>query len=62
LICRFGCKDPIARFKTPNGCVCFPEDKEQDLCAQHIIKDGFIGEFKLLKVYNAEICKEMGIL
>jgi hypothetical protein len=42
--CRHCGSPAVARFKTPQGCVCFPEDREQDLCMQHIIKDGMLGE------------------
>lgn len=35
--------EAVARFKTPQGCVCYPDDREQDLCMQHVIKDGMIG-------------------
>jgi hypothetical protein len=42
--CRHCDSPAVARFKTPNGCVCFPEDREQDLCMQHIIKDGMLGK------------------
>lgn len=40
--CRHGCPMAIALFDTPEGCVVFKEDKQQYLCAQHIISDGFI--------------------
>ncbi len=42
--CRFGDGPAAARFRTPQGCVCFPDDREQDLCMQHIIKDGTLGD------------------
>lgn len=32
--------EAVARFSTPNGCACFPDDREQDLCMQHIVKWG----------------------
>ena len=52
--CRFGDHSPaVGRYKTPEGCVCYPDDREQDLCAQHIIKDGMIGErVELILVYQ----------
>jgi len=53
-MCRFRDKSPAkARYKTPQGCVCFPEDREQDLCEQHIIKWGIIDcdGVELLKEY-----------
>lgn len=42
--CRHCDDHAVARYKTPQGCVCFPDDREQDLCMQHIIKDGMIGD------------------
>ena len=43
-LCRFNDgMEAVARFKTPQGCVCYPDDREQDLCMQHVIKDGMIG-------------------
>lgn len=35
-LCRFGDKmAAVARYAFDEGCVCFPKDREQDLCAQH---------------------------
>jgi len=43
--CRFDHNTPaVGRYKTPDGCVCYPDDREQDLCAQHVIKNGMIGD------------------
>jgi hypothetical protein len=37
--CRFApeCQAPsAARVSVPGGCICFPADREQELCLQHI--------------------------
>lgn len=53
--CRHGDGGPaVARYETPEGCACFPGDRVQDLCAQHIVKDGMIGEAKIILVYHPE--------
>lgn len=36
--CRFGCEEVIGIYSIPEGCLCFPDDKEQALCAQHLYK------------------------
>ncbi len=53
VMCRFNDNLPAAaRFSTPYGCVCYPDDCEQDLCIQHIIKWGIIGsDWKLTIEY-----------
>ena len=61
--CRFEDGSPaVARLSTPRGCVCFPEDREQDLCAQHIVKWGIFGDAEIIKVYNGELAERLGIL
>ncbi len=52
--CRFGDESPaVGRYETPQGCVCFPNDRTQDLCAQHVIKDGLIGAgVRLILIYQ----------
>jgi hypothetical protein len=34
-MCRF-CSDPV--FELSAGCVCYPDDRYQALCMQHVIK------------------------
>lgn len=36
--CRFNHGDADVHVLTPEGCICFPNDREQWLCAQHFIK------------------------
>jgi hypothetical protein len=51
--CRFGDNDAaVGRYETPEGCACFPDDRVQDLCGQHVIQDGMIGDSKLTKIYR----------
>jgi hypothetical protein len=52
----------VALFRTPKGCICFPEDREQALCAQHIIRWGINGNaVEILKVYDPLVAKQLGI-
>jgi hypothetical protein len=60
--CRLCSDYAVARFKTPNGCVCYPDDREQDLCAQHIIKWGVIGESELMQVYIPELAVALHVV
>jgi hypothetical protein len=36
--CRLCDSAAVARFRLPGGCWVYPEDREQDLCCQHIVK------------------------
>jgi hypothetical protein len=36
--CRFGCGTAIVKVELSAGCVCWPNDHEQYLCAQHAYK------------------------
>lgn len=47
LTCRF-CDDPaVAIFYLPQGCICHPEDRQQALCMQHVVKSNPIGDMAL---------------
>ena len=53
--CRHGekCEHAVGKYKTPEGCFCFPNDREQNLCGQHVYKDGTIGDnVELILVYD----------
>ena len=52
--CRFGDSAPaVGRYRTPEGCTCYPDDREQDLCGQHVAKDGMIGSgVELILIYQ----------
>jgi hypothetical protein len=44
--------------------VCYPDDREQDLCAQHIVKWGVNDEevaSTVLEVYIPELARELGV-
>jgi hypothetical protein len=49
--CRFGCGPAIARYAMDRGCVCFPDDREQDLCAQHVVRATPLGGMELIEAY-----------
>lgn len=53
--CRFGCKTAIGRFSVPEGCACFPDDTEQDLCPQHVISAEPLGDMQPILIYQPEL-------
>jgi hypothetical protein len=50
--CRFGCPVSAGRYSVPEGCVCFRDDTEQDLCAQHASSAEPLGEMKIIRIYD----------
>jgi hypothetical protein len=67
-VCRFGDGLPaVARFRTPYGCICYPDDREQNLCGQHILRWGINDEgpepVEVLQVYTRDrnLLKFLGI-
>lgn len=45
MVCRFGDGAPaLVAVYTPEGCVCFPEDRQQLLCPQHFVNFGMVGD------------------
>jgi hypothetical protein len=45
--CRF-CGDPaVAVFALDRGCLCYPEDREQALCMQHVVRASPAGSMLL---------------
>ena len=38
MTCRFCSAAAVAVFTLSDGCFCFPDDREQALCLQHIVK------------------------
>ena len=60
--CRFNDGLPaVARFSTPTGCVCYPDDREQDLCGQHVIKGGMGDDATIIKIYFPNLARQLGI-
>lgn len=52
--CRF-CNDPaVARFDVDEGCACFPDDRVQELCPQHIVQANPTCGMELTAVYTLE--------
>jgi hypothetical protein len=45
----------VGHYRTPKGCVARPDDREQDLCAQHVVSDGPIGDdVELILIYDID--------
>jgi len=52
-LCRFGDGyTAVARYRFSDGCVCFPDDKEQDLCAQHASDSWPHGSMERILTYD----------
>lgn len=47
-LCRHDGAPAVTVVSVPNGCVAFPDDRQQFLCAQHVysIWDGTDGDFE----------------
>lgn len=62
-LCRHGDGYPaVARFRCERGCVVFPSDREQDLCAQHVVGWGFIDDSaEVIAIYHMETAKRLRI-
>lgn len=53
--CRFEDGEPaVARYAMSDGCVCFPNDRVQDLCSQHEHRASPLGNMMLLIDYVKE--------
>jgi hypothetical protein len=46
-VCRFCGTPAVAVFDLDRGCFCHPEDREQALCMQHVVKASPLGEMLL---------------
>lgn len=45
--------DPVVvRVALSEGCLCFPNDKEQDLCAYHFDKATPLGDMRIVEDYR----------
>jgi len=47
--CRFCESEAIGVFSLPDGCLCYPEDREQSLCLHHVVKATPLGEMILTR-------------
>jgi len=56
LRCRFrGHAPAVAVVATSSGCTCFPDDRIQALCAQHVISAEPLGSFELIAACDPTI-------
>lgn len=53
-ICRFCGKAALATFSLPKGCMCYPDDREQALCPQHIISATPLGEMDAKTIHDED--------
>jgi len=61
LRCRFGGHAPaVALVATSSGCTCFPDDRIQALCAQHVISAEPLGSFELIAACDPTIAARFG--
>jgi len=60
-VCRFeGCSHPaLGEYTTPNGCACYPDDRQQKLCVQHAITAEPLGEMKLTTIFNLSLYEDL---
>lgn len=47
--CRFCGTPAVAVFSLDEGCACFPDDREQALCMQHIVRASPLGEMAMVR-------------
>jgi hypothetical protein len=63
-VCRFCGSLAAARFRLDRGCVCYPDDRIQDLCMQHVVRATPLGGMELMCVLDDswmnEIAKRFG--
>lgn len=50
--CRFCSTEPIARAAFDQGCFCYPDDREQDLCLHHYMRATPLGTMTLVADYT----------
>lgn len=53
--CRFGDGPACGLFETPDGCVCYPDDRQQYLCCYHAEK--FPDGYKIERIENIGGCE-----
>jgi hypothetical protein len=50
--CRFCAAPAVAVYAMDRGCACYPEDREQSLCIQHIVSATPRGKMELKGVLD----------
>jgi hypothetical protein len=53
--CRFCGDVAAARYALSAGCLCYPDDREQDLCVQHIIRASPRGSMQLVRILEPRL-------
>jgi hypothetical protein len=53
-MCRFCGTPAVAVYALSDGCMCFPDDREQALCAQHEDRATPLGDMTLLRDFAPE--------
>lgn len=56
MTCRFCGEPAVAVFRLPGGCVCFPDDREQALCPQHILRATPLAGMELMITLKTILC------
>ena len=49
--CRFCGEPAVAHYAMSAGCICYPNDREQDLCAQHENRATPLGRMVMVEDY-----------
>lgn len=47
--CRFCDDEALAIFHFSRGCVCYPDDRQQTLCWQHVVRATPLGGMELIE-------------
>lgn len=48
----------VGKYNVPNGCAVFPDDREQDLCGQHVINGGMNEGYELIVIFDIGFYKK----
>jgi hypothetical protein len=52
--CRFCQDNAVVKVYLSKGCICYPDDHEQDLCIQHLKRATPLGTMELVEDYTTE--------
>jgi hypothetical protein len=56
--CRFCGTPSVGIYHLDEGCFCYPDDREQALCSQHVLRATPLGEMILIKAFVSAICEQ----
>jgi hypothetical protein len=54
--CRFCDMPSVEIYRLDKGCFRYPDDHEQALCSQHVLRATPLGEMILIKAFVSTIC------